>query len=506
MKTDKWFVSALVAVVLFTLQSRVSASEINSLQQNMLDACPAVWEDIKSEIDPAALTGDVWSGDASDKEAFKTFLAVMMGASAPTSTELESMASDPSTVASECATQRIALLDALLSRLPKDALHAMNSVLDHLSIAQQAIQGGGWTVGDVKITGRPEPSPGWVFLAGQTVGNPSTSAQLTGTVLEALFELAKNWYPNSGTESWANGDIVVLPDMRGRAVVGMNTMGGSPSNVLTFPEAGQVGGVFGEEKHVLTIDEIPSHDHRSKSNKYFFEDNGSGARNLKSDGSDMYGSWNRANRTDSTGSDQPHNITQPSIVFNVEMNFSGTGNGDMVVRLPETIYNNDFTDPPAVFSYVDDPFRGTNDPGYADGSYTGTEGFTGGGLSVVIGSDPPGHASSGGWQIVFDVIETAPVGVTFRYQLVKSTSYDNGEYSEVLVSIDGVLVGTNGNDFVASLGDGEYDTGWQQAEVDLGVLGSGSHTLIIGAYNNQSTQSHETTYLTIDDVLIQTQP
>lgn len=124
----------------------------------------------------------------------------------------------------------------------------------------------------------------------------------------------------------------------------------------------------------------------------------------------------------------------------------------------------------------------------------------------MLCSKPPSYASSGGWQYVFDVDEQAPVSVSIRYQLVKDTAYDSGEYSEVLVSVDGVLIGTDGNEFVALLGDNQYDTGWQQADVDLGVLGAGSHTLIIGAYNNLSHWPNETTYLSIDDVLVQTQP
>lgn len=153
----------------------------------------------------------MWNGDTTDKDTFKTFLVAMMGASAPDSAGLETMASDPSTAASECATQRIALLDALLSRLPRDALQAMNSVLDQLGLAALAIEGGGWQIGDVRITGRPERAPGWLFMNGQTIGGPGSDAQLSGEVLEHLFNLAKDWFPNTGNESWGNGDIVILP-------------------------------------------------------------------------------------------------------------------------------------------------------------------------------------------------------------------------------------------------------------------------------------------------------
>ena len=38
------------------------------------------------------------------------------------------------------------------------------------------------------------------------------------------------------------------------------------------------------------------------------------------------------------------------------------------------------------FSYGDDTFRGTNQPTYADGAYTATGGYSGGGLQVTLGN------------------------------------------------------------------------------------------------------------------------
>lgn len=210
MKKHKTRIAGALAGTVLSIHA-VADTNIDLVNQNMLDACPAVWEDIKSEIDPSAITGDIWNGDTTDKETFKSFLATAMGGSAPTASELETMASDPSTVAGECATQRIALLDTLLSRVPSDALLAMNSVLDQLGVATDAIQGGGWRIGDVRITGRSEPDAGWFFLSGQTIGSPSSDAIYTGDVLASLFEIAKLWPPNSGDEVWGNGDVVTLP-------------------------------------------------------------------------------------------------------------------------------------------------------------------------------------------------------------------------------------------------------------------------------------------------------
>jgi len=75
------------------------------------------------------------------------------------------------------------------------------------------------------------------------------------------------------------------------------------------------------------------------------------------------------------------------------------------------------------------------------------------------------------------------------------------------VSIDGRLVGIGLNDYVARVfGDGPggapVTTGWKTVTVNLGMLGSGSHTVTIGGYNNKKTDANESTDLRIDDVTV----
>ena len=52
-----------------------------------------------------------------------------------------------------------------------------------------------------------------------------------------------------------------LPDMRGRAPVGKDNMGGTPANRLTGAWADSIGGADGAEGHTLAEGEIPSHAH-----------------------------------------------------------------------------------------------------------------------------------------------------------------------------------------------------------------------------------------------------
>ena len=164
------------------------------------------------------------------------------------------------------------------------------------------------------------------------------------------------------------------------------------------------------------------------------------------------------------------------------------------------------------FVYADDVFRGTSEPAYASGSHGGNAGFEGGGgLQLDLGGidDVDVFGMSGGWQLSFDLPEAGAVSVTFRYRLDHSPTYENGEFSQVLFSLDGALVGTLGNDYVVQLsGDGQggsamtRTTGWQRVTLDLGSLAAGVHSIAIGGYSNQKTLADEFTQLWFDDVAI----
>jgi len=115
---------------------------------------------------------------------------------------------------------------------------------------------------------------------------------------------------------------------------------------------------------------------------------------------------------------------------------------------------------------------------------------------------------SSGWQRSFTTGGAGEVIVSFRYNLTQTPSYESDEVSQVLVSVDGVLYGESPNDYVAQIvGDGNggplVTTGWVLFQVNLGVLPSGSHTLILGGYNSKKDQSNELTEVVIDDVLVQ---
>ena len=114
---------------------------------------------------------------------------------------------------------------------------------------------------------------------------------------------------------------------------------------------------------------------------------------------------------------------------------------------------------------------------------------------------------SGGWSQSFTVDTPGEVTVSLRYNLTLSADYDSDELSQVLLAVNGTLVGSNGNDYLAQLvGDGNggspQSTGWVAVDVNVGVLPVGTHTLTIGAFNNKKTFNNEMTDLLIDDVVV----
>jgi hypothetical protein len=161
------------------------------------------------------------------------------------------------------------------------------------------------------------------------------------------------------------------------------------------------------------------------------------------------------------------------------------------------------------FTYLDDVFRGTSQPGYADGAYQTDGGINGGGLQVILGGVDSEIVQdiSGGWQTSFSLAASSSVTLTFWCKLIQSADYESEEISQVLVSVDGVLLGLPPNDFITQIfgnGNGGADetTGWQLVTIELGPLAAGSHTLVIGGYNNQKTYDNEFSVILIDEIVL----
>jgi len=180
----------------------------------------------------------------------------------------------------------------------------------------------------------------------------------------------------------------------------------------------------------------------------------------------------------------------------------------------EVFFEADFDGGPDGFAFVDDAFRGTSQPAYAQGAHLTAGGATGGGLEVVLGNVDGTTilGMSGGFARTITLPAAADeVSLTFRYHLEQSSEYESDELSQVMVTFDGVPLAGAGVDFVAQIaGDGNggppRSTGWTQFSIGLGSLTAGSHALVLGGYNNKKTLGDESSRIRFDDVLLAGEP
>jgi len=140
-----------------------------------------------------------------------------------------------------------------------------------------------WQTGDYKHTSRATPPPGWVFADGRTIGGPGSGATSRAHAdTAALFELLWADYPQavlavsggrgaSAAEDFAAGKTIALPDLRGRLLLGRDDMGGAAANRVTATGAGnpgiaatQIGAAGGADRHALSVEQLPSHDHTQR--------------------------------------------------------------------------------------------------------------------------------------------------------------------------------------------------------------------------------------------------
>jgi microcystin-dependent protein len=89
--------------------------------------------------------------------------------------------------------------------------------------------------------------PGWMLCDGAAVSRAAYAALYA--VIGATFGAGDG------------GTTFNLPDLRGRAVVALDNLGGSSANRIAAAWADSLGGNGGEDTHTLTVAEIPDHTH-----------------------------------------------------------------------------------------------------------------------------------------------------------------------------------------------------------------------------------------------------
>lgn len=154
---------------------------------------------------------------------------------------------------------------------------------------------------------------------------------------------------------------------------------------------------------------------------------------------------------------------------------------------------------PEGMAYSDDEFNGTNLPNYAISTIgNGVIGISLGGLdSTRIGG------MSGGWSTSVQLTEQVAGTVSFSYRISHSDGPEPVEYGDVLFSLDGQLIGQNGNSYVDRLTppstDTAHSTGWINVSLDLGTMDAGMHKLTLGGFMNGKTSSNETFTMEFDN-------
>jgi concanavalin A-like lectin/glucanase superfamily protein/CotH protein/lamin tail-like protein/chitobiase/beta-hexosaminidase-like protein/Fn3 domain-containing protein len=122
---------------------------------------------------------------------------------------------------------------------------------------------------------------------------------------------------------------------------------------------------------------------------------------------------------------------------------------------PSTLLDLGFDSDAEGFTYGDDTFNGTSNPSFATGSYEPSGGATGGGLGVYLGPGPTGSATSGGWSRDFVLDSAGAVNVRVNYRLIISEEYEDTEYGEAILEIDGTRYGSDLNDSLVHLAGGD---------------------------------------------------
>ncbi|WP_198295061.1 Ig-like domain-containing protein [endosymbiont of Ridgeia piscesae] len=158
------------------------------------------------------------------------------------------------------------------------------------------------------------------------------------------------------------------------------------------------------------------------------------------------------------------------------------------------------------FVYQDDSFRGTSQPVYAAGVWQPAGGTSGGALEVILGGmdNATIQDMSGGWQRSFSLDVPTELILSFRYKLSQSPFYAGNELVQLMLNLDGELVGLGSDDFLTQqqAGDNAQTDQWHSVEINLGNLAVGEHSLIVGAYSDRKSDLNQTSTLRFDDLML----
>lgn len=178
---------------------------------------------------------------------------------------------------------------------------------------------------------------GWVLADGNTIGSAASAASERANADTAnLYTLIYNSMSNaqapvstgrgvSAAADFAANKTIVLPDLRGRVVAGVDNMGGSAASRITAAGLtfdGTVNGLAGGTQNTtLSVAQLAAHTHTDSGHTHTFFQSAnanfaaqSGGIPVNAGGSTVATGSGTANIS-TTGSGSPHAILQPTIVL-----------------------------------------------------------------------------------------------------------------------------------------------------------------------------------------------
>ncbi len=159
-------------------------------------------------------------------------------------------------------------------------------------------------------------------------------------------------------------------------------------------------------------------------------------------------------------------------------------------------------------TYIDADFSGGSDGfSYNDTAGTYSTNTSSGDLSMTLGGvdDSTQTNMEASFEKGFTVTENGTGTLDIDFRMTMSGLYEDDEYGEIQVRIDGELVNIGANDYVlhvdgSNSNNDDYDSGWQSISIDLGDLSAGAHRIELVGFSNKKTTSGESLTVEFDNV------